>query len=776
MNTPKNKSFAAFLRITLSIMLKDIVDAIKNKNVLTALFTSLFMIVMYRALPILENKSELPLFFIYDEGNSSLTAYLENSADVEIRTYTSLEAMQEGLGNRDIPVIGLFIPDEFDESLEINNPGEIKAYVVNWVTEKQALELKGFAETEISSLLGQEINIDLQTDRVFLSPLSGGLGVSAGLSLGFVIVMNGLILIPHLMLEEKKKHTLEVLLISPATPLNVAIAKALAGLFYCFLGAAVGVIFNYTLIVHWGLFGLSVLLGAVFTVCLGLLLGTMINDRAQLTLLSWLFILPLFLPMFLSLMKDLFPVSWVAIMDYFPTSVMFYLMRNSFAGVYDLGKVILYTGILLVYITTALIALVWLVRRQSRQEKFSSLKAKDMPARTESKPVSQSKPIDTSKVSASKYIHLNSGQESVQLKRWQSLRIISAIAAKDIRDAFRNRILLSIFLGVLLLVGSGMIMPVLTGLFDKPALIVYDQGDSDLLNGLAAGETFRIQRVDDLEELQAVVSEASEAVLGLVLPADFDSQAGDKGKIVLQGYLVHWATQEDQVELKSFFEEKFSQAAWTDVEIHVSERRLYPSVQPRGYTLMINTTLVVSLFTIGLALVPLLLIEEKEERTFEVLLVSPARYGQVIIGKAAAGFVYCLLSSLVVFFLAKRFLVNWPLAFWIVFLGAALAVGIGLLIGLVARSQASLSLWAGLVLLLLISTDFVLFFDIKDIPAFLQTIINLLPTSALNNLMNMAMTNQFFLDIFRNNSLILIFYAVLIYFLTYVIIRRSARR
>ena len=298
MNTNKNSGFSAFLRITLSIAVKDIVDAIKNKNIITALFTSLFMIVMYRALPILESKSELPLLLLYDEANSSLTAYLENSPEVEIRTYTSLEAMQEELGNRDIPVLGIFIPTGFEGSLETANPMSLTAYVVNWVTDQKALELKENAEAEISRLIGQKVKVELFPDPVFLAPESDGLGVSAGLSLGFVIIMTGLILIPHLMLEEKKKHTLEVLLMSPASPLHVVIAKALAGLFYCLLGAVVGLIFNYALIVHWGLFILSVLLGSIFTVSLGLLLGVLISDRSQLTLFSWFFILPLFLPMF----------------------------------------------------------------------------------------------------------------------------------------------------------------------------------------------------------------------------------------------------------------------------------------------------------------------------------------------------------------------------------------------------------------------------------------------------------------------------------------------
>ena len=65
MKTNKNSGFSAFLRITLSIAVKDIVDAIKNKNIITALFTSLFMIVMYRTLPILESKKRTAFIAVY---------------------------------------------------------------------------------------------------------------------------------------------------------------------------------------------------------------------------------------------------------------------------------------------------------------------------------------------------------------------------------------------------------------------------------------------------------------------------------------------------------------------------------------------------------------------------------------------------------------------------------------------------------------------------------------------------------------------------------------
>jgi ABC-type Na+ efflux pump permease subunit len=102
---------------------------------------------------------------------------------------------------------------------------------------------------------------------VDLLPDSDGLGIPAGFGLVFVTIMIGVILVPHLMLEEKQNRTLEVLAVSPASAGQIVTAKALAGLFYCYLGGIIALLVNRMLVVHWGLAILTVLLGSLFTVC-----------------------------------------------------------------------------------------------------------------------------------------------------------------------------------------------------------------------------------------------------------------------------------------------------------------------------------------------------------------------------------------------------------------------------------------------------------------------------------------------------------------------------
>ena len=63
---------------------------------------------------------------------------------------------------------------------------------------------------------------------------------------------------------------------------------------------------------------------------------------------------------------------------------------------------------------------------------------------------------------------------------------------------------------------------------------------------------------------------------------------------------------------------------------------------------MISLSLAVVIITIGIILVPFLMIEEKENHTIEALMVSPAIYSQIVIGKAIAGTFYCLVAAAIV--------------------------------------------------------------------------------------------------------------------------------
>jgi hypothetical protein len=124
-------------------------------------------------------------------------------------------------------------------------------YVLHWVDRGDALELKRLVESEALRHMGAPVRILISQESVAISPDSGGLGVLTGLGLGFVVLMTGMILPPHLILEEKQTHTMDVLRVSLAGAGHIVVAKALTGLFYCFLALGLGFILNQVSLVAY---------------------------------------------------------------------------------------------------------------------------------------------------------------------------------------------------------------------------------------------------------------------------------------------------------------------------------------------------------------------------------------------------------------------------------------------------------------------------------------------------------------------------------------------
>ncbi len=354
------------LRIVWAITAKDISEALRNKNTITVLLSTLFIIVMYRALPALEQGDAPPNVLLYDAGESALVVALENSRVVELYTYSSEEDMKHYLANGQVPELGLVIPADFDRAMAAGEQPELQGYVLHWVDSSDVLELKRLVESEATRLMGAPVSIQIAEERIYPWSDSGGVSVLTGLAIGFVALMTGMILPPHLMLEEKQTHTMDVLLVSPASAAHVVVAKALTGLFYCTLALGVTFVFNFSQIVAWPLALSTAFVGSLLAVSLGLFLGAALENRQQLILWAWVLIVPMMFPMLLSLLDDLLPEVWLRILDWVPTVVMFRLFRASFSNRVDWITSLPELAYVFIWSLGVLLIVAWLVRRQDR--------------------------------------------------------------------------------------------------------------------------------------------------------------------------------------------------------------------------------------------------------------------------------------------------------------------------------------------------------------------------------------------------------------------------
>jgi ABC-2 type transport system permease protein len=308
-----------------------------------------------------------------------------------------------------------------------------------------------------------------------------------------------------------------------------------------------------------------------------------------------------------------------------------------------------------------------------------------------------------------------------------SWRVVAAIARKDLIDAIRNRYLLVALLtplSVALLIR--LITPGISTL-NNLTIVVHDPDRSTLVSKLRALPQIKLVETDSAATAKAEVDKIK-AAGGLVVPANFDADvaAGKQPKLT-----VYFNNKKDDIQQASFrilLERQVGSLVPPPAEltwINLHEEADSPT--GRGFNLSQMLLPLLLLLTFGMTgafVVPLLLVEEKEKRTMDFLLTSPAKISEVIAGKALTGITYSVLIAAVLLALNHQLVGNWPLTLLTILAGLLLVVAIGLLMGSLFQTTMQVNTWASLALLVVMAPSF----PFPGSPAALETAMYFIPT------------------------------------------------
>ncbi len=335
---------AEALRITWAIAAKDIVDALKNRTILSTLIAAVVLMAMYKGMPALSRASDVDLF-VYDAGGSSLLTELENSSRFRVRQVSSLSRLLEVTGMADAGEIGLAIRPDFDRILQSGSQPEIAGYLP-WASRSTAAALAARYEERFSELLGRPVRIQIEGHIVYPQPQVGGAVRTISAAVAVVMLYLGAMLVPQLLLEEKRARTMAALLISPASVRQVVAGKALAGLFYALVGGGAMLALNLPYVVHWGLAIAAVALGALLAVAIGLFLGSLFEMPQQMTPWMLLVMNILLVPPFLLVAEDILPPALAKVFYGLPSVAAAMLLRFSFSNPLPAGEVALNSALI----------------------------------------------------------------------------------------------------------------------------------------------------------------------------------------------------------------------------------------------------------------------------------------------------------------------------------------------------------------------------------------------------------------------------------------------
>jgi ABC-2 type transport system permease protein len=353
-----------------------------------------------------------------------------------------------------------------------------------------------------------------------------------------------------------------------------------------------------------------------------------------------------------------------------------------------------------------------------------------------------------------------------------NLNITWTIASIDIVDALRNKVVVSmiIMLSILLLVPK--MLPLI---LEQPqtTLPVYDMGNSSLVADLRNNPGISVQRLRSEQELQTALCSAIYPLIGLRIPADFDQLLAMGKQVEFQGY-VCWNKRHQVSELQPKLEGILSQSLGLPVTIHIEGNIVYPPSKGVLFFSLATINSVLMILMMGVFLVPSLLFEEKEAKTMQALLVSPASIGQVVIGKALAGSFYILVTAVMIFVISWADVVHWDMVMLFVIGGGVFSVAVGLVLGSFFTKQQDMVGWMTGLLLLLVGATMVKMLGV-ELPALMENILPWVPSVALAEICRAAFSETVSVTRVLNDLWIILFISLLLYAIVIWKVRRSDR-
>jgi ABC-2 type transport system permease protein len=271
-------------------------------------------------------------------------------------------------------------------------------------------------------------------------------------------------------------------------------------------------------------------------------------------------------------------------------------------------------------------------------------------------------------------------------------------------------------------------------------IVVHDAGGSRLVAELRKTPQIGVVEVLSADATAGEV-EKRKAIGGLVVPSGFDTDLAANKQPELTVYVNNEKTIFEQAAFRRLLEQIVRSFAkqpeparlnWVDVDKGANDKNRSGTGLDQ---IMLPLLLILTFGMIGAFVVPLLIVEEKEKRTLDFLLSSPASLNEIIAGKALTGVVYTLLIAGLLLGINRQHIQNWPLTLLTIVLGLLFVVGVGLVIGSLLNNTMQVNTWASLVLIVLLAPSF----PSIGITAWFDKAMRVIPTYYLSEALKLSM-------------------------------------
>jgi ABC-2 type transport system permease protein len=343
-----------------------------------------------------------------------------------------------------------------------------------------------------------------------------------------------------------------------------------------------------------------------------------------------------------------------------------------------------------------------------------------------------------------------------------NLNVVLAIFRKDLISSVKSKNLLIILLTPVFL---SVLFNSTVSLTDNTvvSIAVYDEGSSaDFIEYLSSRDSYEVIIADSAGKSEDLLYNQKVAAIMLV-PEGFS--ANIKNGLTPSLNIIVNPYEAKSVVFLQTYKDIIMDFAGQKYPVNITLNTLPGNLQSR---FNIPIWIMFTVIFVGMMVLPNTLTTEKEKKTLDAILVSPASEKDVIYGKSFFGLFLTILISLVIIIINGGFIGNFLSVTVFIILGSAVFTGLGLLIASYADNYSSASLlstvcMAPLILLALLA----------DLSQEIGYISRLVPsTYVFYGIKNAMLNNSGISDLYPEVGILLIF-NILVYVLTFRVLKKK---
>lgn len=343
-----------------------------------------------------------------------------------------------------------------------------------------------------------------------------------------------------------------------------------------------------------------------------------------------------------------------------------------------------------------------------------------------------------------------------------NLNVVLAIFRKDLITSVKSKNLLIILLTPVFL---SLLFNSTISLADNTVVpvAVYDEGSStDFIEYLSSRSNYDVTIIDSAIKSEELLYNQKVAAIMLVpkgFSADIKSGLTPSLNIIVNPYeaksVVFLQTYKDII--MDFTGQRYP--------VNITLNMLSGDLQSR---FNIPVWIMFTVIFVGMMVLPNTLTTEKEKKTLDAILVSPASEKDVIYGKSLFGLFLTILISLVIIIINRGFVGNFLSVTIFIVLGSAVFTGLGLLIASYADNHSSASLYSTICM-----APMILLALLADLSREIGYISHLVPsTYVFYGIKSAMLNNSGISDLYPEIGTLLIF-NILVYVLTFRVLKKK---